>query len=298
VSQVTATYYNIYFQQQYLSVIENALLLSAERKKVAEAKFSLGSSSELALLQTKVDINADSAQLMQQQNELLKNKSRLNELLGRNPEVAFEVDNSITVTENLLYENLLNELEQNNAAMLAARYNVQLNAQSVKLAKTNYSPVVNVFGSYNFSQTKNEVGFLKLNQSVGPAFGLTAGINLFNGLENKRQLQNAKLQQQSSQISYDATLNSMRSNLYQAYQDYITNVKLANFEQENIAVAEKNEQVAFERYKLGNLNDIELRETQLKLIEAKTRLLQAHLNAKQAEVVLFQLTGKLSGTGK
>jgi outer membrane protein TolC len=153
--------------------------------------------------------------------------------------------------------------------------------------------VVNVFGSYNFNQTKNEVGFLKLNQSVGPAFGLTAGVNLFNGMENKRQLQNAKLQQQTSQLNYDATLNSLKASLYQTYQDYSTNVKLSQFEQNNIVVAEKNEKVAFERYKLGNLNDIELRETQLKLIEAKTRLLQAFLNAKLAEVTLFQLTGKL-----
>ena len=293
IAQVANIYYSIYFQQQYSMVIQSALSLSAERKKVAEAKFNLGSSSELAMLQTKVDINADSAQLIQQQNEILKNKARLNELLGRTPETVFEVDSSIVVDDKLLYENLLNELEQNNAAMLAARYNVQLNNQNIKLAKTNYSPVVNVFGSYNFNQTKNEVGFLKLNQSVGPAFGLTAGVNLFNGMENKRQLQNAKLQQQTSQLNYDATLNSLKASLFQAYQDYSTNMKLSQFEQDNIAVAEKNEKVAFERYKLGNLNDIELRETQLKLIEAKTRLLQAFLNAKLAEVTLFQLTGKL-----
>lgn len=294
IAQVTNTYYAIYFQQQYLKVIEKALLLSAERKKVAEAKFKLGSSSELAVLQTTVDINADSSQLMQQQNELIKTKARLNELLSRNPETMFEVDSSISVAENLLYETMLNDLEQNNTAMLTARYNVQINNQNIKLAKANYSPTVNVFGSYNFNQTVNEVGFLKLNQSSGPAFGLTAGINLFNGLENRRQLQNAKLQQQSSQISYDATLNSMKSALFQAYQDYSTNIKLAKFEQENIAVAERNEKVAFERYKLGNLNDIELRETQLKLVEAQARLLQAYLNAKQAEVALFQLTGKLN----
>lgn len=293
IAQVANTYHSIYFQEQYLLVIQKALLLSNERKKVAEAKFNLGSSSELALLQTRVDINADSARLMQQQNEILKNKARLNELLGRIPETSFEVDSSIVVDNKLLYENLLNELEQNNAAMLAARYNVQLNTQNIKLAKTNYSPVVNVFGSYNFNQIKNEVGFLKLNQSIGPAFGLTAGINLFNGLENRRQLQNAKLQQQTSQLNYNATLNSLKATLYQAYQDYSTNIKLAQFEQDNIAVAEKNEKVAFERYKLGNLNDIELRETQLKLIEAKTRLLQSFLNVKLAEVTLFQLTGKL-----
>lgn len=293
VSQVINTYYAIYFQQEFLNVIKNALLLSAEREKVAEAKFRLGSASELALLQTKVDINADSAQLLQQQNEIVKNKSRLNELLGRNPETAFEVDSILPINEFLFYENFLDALEKDNTAMMTARYNVQLSNQNVKLAKTSYSPVINLFGSYNFNRTTNEVGFIKRNQSAGPAFGLSASFNIFNGLENKRQIQEAKLQQFSSQLSYDATLNSMKSSLYQAYQDYATNMKLAAFERENISVAERNEKVAFERYKLGSLNDIEIRETQLKLIEAQSRLLQAHFAAKQAEVVLFQLTGKL-----
>lgn len=294
ISQVITTYYSIFFQQEFLKVINNALSLSAERKKVADAKFRLGSSSELALLQTKVDINADSAQMLQHQNEIVKNKSRLNELLGRSPEIAFEVEDSLPISENLVYESFMESLEKDNFSIISARYSIQLSNQNVKLAKTSYSPVINLFGSYNFNRTTNEVGFLKLSQSAGPAFGLTASINIFNGMENKRQVQAAKIQLNSSQLNYDATLNSMKTSLFQAYQDYSTNMRLAAFERENIAVAEKNEKVAFERYKLGSLNDIELRETQLKLIEAQSRLLQAHFAAKQAEVVLFQLTGKLA----
>jgi outer membrane protein TolC len=61
----------------------------------------------------------------------------------------------------------------------------------------------------------------------------------------------------------------------------------------NVAVARENVNIAFEKYKLGSINDIELREIQQKLIDAEYQLISSQFEAKKAEVELDRLSGEL-----
>jgi outer membrane protein TolC len=58
-------------------------------------------------------------------------------------------------------------------------------------------------------------------------------------------------------------------------------------------VARKDMEVAFEKYRLGSISDIDLRETQKKYIDAQYQLLLSEFQAKQAETELLQISGEL-----
>lgn len=61
----------------------------------------------------------------------------------------------------------------------------------------------------------------------------------------------------------------------------------------NKEVAGRNVKVAFEKYRLGAINDIELRETQKKYIDAQYQLLLSQFQAKNAEIELLRISGEL-----
>jgi len=48
-----------------------------------------------------------------------------------------------------------------------------------------------------------------------------------------------------------------------------------------------------ERYKIGDLSGLELREAQNSLLEAEQRLLTAQYNTKLCEISLLQISGKI-----
>ena len=77
------------------------------------------------------------------------------------------------------------------------------------------------------------------------------------------------------------------------YIDYITNLRIVGIEILNKEVARENVDVAFEKYRLGSINDIELRETQKKFIDAQYQLLLSQFQAKKAEVELLRISGEL-----
>ena len=66
-----------------------------------------------------------------------------------------------------------------------------------------------------------------------------------------------------------------------------------NLEKENLIAAQENYEIAIERYKLGDLSGIELREAQNNLLEAEERISIAEYNTKLCEISLMQLSGQV-----
>ena len=72
---------------------------------------------------------------------------------------------------------------------------------------------------------------------------------------------------------------------------YINNMNLTNLEKENLTHAIEYYEIAIERYKLGDLSGIELREAQNNLLEAEERLVQAEYLTKLSEISLLEISG-------
>jgi outer membrane protein TolC len=71
-------------------------------------------------------------------------------------------------------------------------------------------------------------------------------------------------------------------------------MELTLLEKENLQNAKVNYEIAIDRYKLGNLSGVELREAQNSLLDAEERLIEAQLNTKLSEITLLQLSGRLN----
>jgi outer membrane protein TolC len=70
-------------------------------------------------------------------------------------------------------------------------------------------------------------------------------------------------------------------------------IQLAEFEAENLEVADMNLAIAMERFRLGELSGLELREAQKNYLAAEGRLITARYQAKIVEVELMEISGGL-----
>ncbi|HPR62016.1 MAG TPA: TolC family protein, partial [Prolixibacteraceae bacterium] len=64
-------------------------------------------------------------------------------------------------------------------------------------------------------------------------------------------------------------------------------------EEQNLDVARENLEIALERYKLGSLAGLELREVQKSLLDAEERLISVKYQTKLAEISLMQVSGDI-----
>ena len=71
-------------------------------------------------------------------------------------------------------------------------------------------------------------------------------------------------------------------------------LRLLNLERQNLVAARENHEIAKERYLLGDLSGIEMREAQKSLLDAEERILSAEYDTKICEISLLQISGKIT----
>jgi len=294
VAQVSRVYFDIAVQQKILDLNHEALKISTQRKQFAKARLDLGSGSQLTYLQATVDMNADSATYMKQLAVVKNSVSDLNLLLCRDLKTPVIVENEIPVKDNILYDDLWNKVQTQSPDLKEARSAINLANLATKELKTTRLPRLSLSTGYSYSKSQSDVGIFTSNRNIGFSAGLTLNYNIFNGFTNNQKLKIARIREESAIQDAELQKMTLEADLQQIYTDFTTNRRLVNFEKESMQFARLNWEIAQEKYKLGALNDVELRETQQKLMDAENRLLQSLFRCKSAEIELMRISGQLS----
>ena len=295
IANMTAEYYNYIQQQIRLKNFRYAMSLSKERLRIVEERYIVGNFSRLDLQQARVDYNADRAQYMKQQESVKSSLIRLNELMANeNMTQTVAINDSIIDLNTLLsFDELWQSTLANNASLLKSEQNKNLAALEMKSVKSRNFPYLKVNAGYGYTLNKYDISSTMQRDNLGLNFGVTMGFNLFDG-NRKREIKNARIAIDNAQLQQDdmrQTLKADLSNLWQAYQN---NIEMLELERENLISAIENHEIASERYMLGNLSGIEMREAQKSLLDAEERILSAEYDTKMCEISLLQLSGKIT----
>ncbi len=295
VAAVSGEYYNLIRQKIRLRNLRSSLELSRERLRIVEQRYFIGSMSRLDLQQAQVDFNADSSNVLNQLQVVHRSRISLNELMAlENVEAETQItDSTITPNSFLDEAELWNSTMETNASLLASQKNILLSELDYKKLKGRNYPYVRLSAGYGYTANWYETGTYDLQQRLGLNYGVTIGFTLFDGLNRRREQRNARIAIENRELrtqELELGLRADMSNLWMAYQN---NLDLWSLEKSNLVAAQENYTIAIERYKLGELSGIELREAQNSLLAAEERRSIAEYSTKLCEISLLQLSGQI-----
>jgi Outer membrane protein len=295
IAGLTAEYYNYIRQNIRLNNLQYALTLSRERLRIVEAHYLIGSKSGLELQQARVDFNADSSRLITQLEAVYISGVTLNRLMALD-----DVSRQLIVTDTTISPNPFLDKDDlwkytllNNTQLLLSSSDKTISELDYKSVQSRNFPYLKLNAGYGYTVSYYESGNLDQQNNLGFNYGLTLGFNLFDGFNRKREKKNARLTILNREFQHEQLELSLKAELANMWMAYQNNLGLLNLEKENLEVAHNNYSIAMERYRLGDLPGIELREAQNSLLAAEERLLQAAYNTKLCEISLLQLSGQL-----
>ena len=295
IAELTAEYYNYIQQQIRLKNFRYAMSLSKERLRIVEERYIVGNFSRLDLQQARVDYNADRAQYMKQQEAVETSRIRLNELMGYNDmsQHVHTTDSVIDLNTLLSYDELWEATLNNNASLLKSEQNKTLAALDMKTVKSRNYPYLKLNTGYGYTLNKYEISSTSRRSNWGLNVGVTMGINLFDG-NRKRELKNARIAIENARLEQEELTQALQADLSTLWHAYQNNMKMLKLERENLIAAVENHEIASERYMLGNLSGIEMREAQKSLLDAEERILSVEYDTKICEISLLQLSGGIT----
>lgn len=296
ISDIASDYYNHINQLIQLRNLLSAVKLSEERLRVVEAQYQIGSMSGLELKQARVDLNADKSRFIQQQENIYSSVIQLNRLMGiKQVEQRTGVNDTVIAINTMLdLEDLKSKMFQNNSELLLAKKQIHISEQDYKILKARNYPYVRLNAGYGYDFSTLSTASYDHQQILGVNYGVSMGISVFNGMNRRREQKNAKIVIENKELALEDQELQLCGELYQIYNAYQTQIRLFTLEKENLITAQDNYETAMDRYKLGDLSGIELREAQQSLLNAKERLLSAEYNTKLCEISLMLISGQVA----
>jgi adhesin transport system outer membrane protein len=295
IASLTAEYYNYIQQEIRLKNFRYAVSLSKERLRIVEERYHIGNFSRLDYQQAKVDFNADSAQYMKQQELVHTSRINLNEMMA-NKDVDRPIkvkDSIIELKHSLDFNELWNATLNTNANLLKADQNSTLAELDYKKVLSRNYPYLRLNAGYGYTLNKYDINSIQRRNNWGFNGGVTIGFNIFDG-NRRREKRNASLAIRNAQLEREQLEQGLRADLSNLWQAYRNNIRLLNLERQNLIAAKENHEIAKERYLLGDLSGIEMREAQKSLLDAEERILSAEYDTKMCEISLLQISGKVS----
>ena len=295
VADIASEYYNCVQQIIRRNNYRYTMELSREQLRIAELNYRTGRFSGLDYQLARTDFLADSSSCVRQEEAVTKSHIRLNQLMAskdlRRP--ISIADTAITVRTDLLLPPLWERTLAANSSLLYARQNTQMAELDYKKVLSRNYPYLKLSSQYGYDASFYGKNAIRDRSSLALSGGLTVGINIFDG-NRKRERRNAQLAIRNQQLRLDQMQLDLQADLTTCYQTYTTNISLLALQQENLSIAQRNYQSALQRYKLGDLSGLDLRQVQKSLIDAEERVLQAEYDAKMCEITLLLISGDIA----
>lgn len=294
IASLTSEYYNLVRQTIHLKNLDYAVELSRERLRIVRERYDIGNNSRLDLQQAQVYFNADSAKSLKQHELVASAYIRINKLMSY-PDLSQKreaADTAIVLLEGLQFDELLADMMATNASLLKAESSRNMANLDRKAVQSRNYPYLKLNAAYGVAHNIYGNSNYNSRTSLGPEFGATVGINLISG-KQRTQERNAVLDVMSADIAVEQLELDLRANLTDFWQAYQNNLRLLELERQNVLTAQETHQIACERYLLGDLSGLEMREAQKSLLDAEESLLQVEYDTKVCEISLLQISGRI-----
>lgn len=293
VFRIQSSYQDLIRINQQINNTLSSIQLNEALYQLAGQKLNLGATTKLEVLQSANRVKADSAQLLNHQNQLGLLKISFNRLLLRDANMRFDVDTTFSAQLLPDYNAIMEMALQQNSQLELLSYDEKIALAQIKEARAQLFPTLDLNAGFNYNWSKAEAGFLLSNRTFGPTIGLSANYDIFTGKNLKKDIQNVELLQENIKLTRQQIEEDLKSQLASWYQNWQGLEDLKRIEISNLLTAEQNTELARELYRSGRATNFEVREAILNETQVKDRLSDTTYRQKLTEIEIFYLAGIL-----
>ncbi|MDX1651523.1 MAG: TolC family protein [Brumimicrobium sp.] len=290
--QTAVNFYTLASLQKLDSLYLEAISLSKYRIAFVQTKLENGAANRIELEQARLDLQADSSNLLSNRRSISEVSATLSVLLNISPLVPIRVsDSENDISKSDDWAVFRQKMMEQNTTLMLAKSEIAIAQLEEKESKSRFYPQLSFYSTYNFANQTNEVGFLRSNRSFGPSFGISASWDILDNLTRVTQLKNSRLETEKASLNAQKDSLSIESELRQMYENLTYSREKYALEKRNIEQITAIKQITEKALEFGSINPWELREIQYSVINAKTRLLQSELEFRSAQLNISLLTG-------
>jgi outer membrane protein TolC len=153
-------------------------------------------------------------------------------------------------------------------------------------------PKINFNAGYGLFQSNTPQSNPVMSRSVGPSFGGTISIPIYQAGNTSRQIRTARIQVSSDEYNLESIRLQMNQQLQNALTQFENQMNLLRIEKDNAILAKENLEISIQRLRFGETTSLEVSLAEGSFVDSLTRLISFEYNLKVAETKLKQLLSR------
>ena len=277
--QILQSFLTILGNQELLNYQKSVLNSSREAMKQGKRKYEVGAILESDYLLLAAQYASDTNNIVDTQMDIENNMINLKVLLSMDPMQELEIVSPDTAIINTLssFPSLEESVEQSLAYspnLKISNYDIDIARQSLRIAKSNYYPTVNLSagvntGHYNY---KNIGG--QLTTQLSEQIGVSVNIPIYNRGSSKLRVKQSEIALEQTQLSYEQDVLSVRQNIVQEYQNMISSYNKYNVSKQTKDAYLKSFEAYNVQFQYGSITAVELLQQQNSYLNALNNFIQ------------------------
>lgn len=268
--------------------------LSKERLRLSVLRFSVGRSGEQDTLQASIDFQSDKTATLRIVEQYKASRLQLNNFMGGYHDTVYTVTSHFP---SIHYDSTkLNEhtVIQSNIDLQAIKAGIISADAALEQVKAKSYPRLSLNTAYSYNQSNNDGSFVISNQTKGASFNITAQYDVLDGFLFSQKKEIASLQLENVGIQYKELEQLLLTSFRIAKGSFDTYTAIDKLEENNVLIAKKNSEIAFEKLKQGTISSYDFRVTQQSIYEAQFRSIQAKYERMLSLSELMKITSNFN----
>ena len=299
---VANVYLNVLFNKENLELARSQYEFSAFQVKQVQALVESGVQPASTLIDTQATLSLDSQNLTIAENNhelALLNLSQLLQIPYEGFDVAvIEID---VPSENIMYRDIrpiLNYALENRNEIKAAEHDIEIAKLSTKISKSAYLPNISLGYGFNaaanFSNLTDDDPFIdQIDENKGHSVNMNISIPIFSRNQTKAGVTKSKILENTSNLALEQAKLNLESSIQRSYTDAKAALKSYQASQKSLEAQTLAFDNSKERYDLGALNSFDLEQARIRLLNAKSSLINSKYDFIFKTKVLDYYTGKI-----
>lgn len=291
--QVTEVYTQLMYATESVKVQQSLMESSEALRRQGEAKLNIGSLNKASYMQLVAACASDSSSLLQAESNVLTHQTTLLQLMelpvGQDFTLADIQDAEQTALGNIpaLLE-VYNDALANRPEIKAAEIDMETSQYDTRIAKAGYMPSFSLSaGTGTGWRSGSDFSFAEqMKNSWSNTAGINISVPIWNGRQTKSQVERAKIQEQSAELTYQNQVKTLRKAVETLWVNANTSQMQYIAAKSKLQATKAAYELMEEQFRIGQKTATDLLQERASLLSAEQQLLQAKYNAYYAQIML------------
>ena len=296
--------YNVEKAFNQLIFMDSSIVILEESIKLTQSHVDLAVNNQKSGLGTELDVIRAQLQLDELKSSLEKNnkarvvaRNNLLSTMGLPFEADVQFQGSLrSPEENLpLPDTSMANVKKRRKELAQLEESEKIQSKTIDLEKSGYRPNVVLIGGLKYANNQNTIKDWDApdwDKNINKYITLNATMNLFNGMQTREKVAQAKSSLRSTQIQKESAERGFRLQIESCMNDLNDAEQQLGIKKRSVELAQRNQELTEASYTLGKETQINLLEATMKLRNAKLSYMEAVLNWNNAYNALLQATGE------